>query len=147
MAMPKTNQMQIQFSSQSVNEGFARVAVATFISQLDPTVDLLYDIKMAVSEAVTNSIIHGYEGKSDGLITIKCAYEGRDVSIEIIDEGKGIENIEVAMTELYTSSIDEERAGLGFTVMKSMMDKIEVYSIPQKGTTVKMKRSLVGEEE
>ncbi len=140
--MPKKNQIQIQFASNSINEGFARVAVSSFVSQLDPTVEELYDIKMAVSEAVTNCIIHGYNNKEDGLITIKCAYEERDIEIEIVDEGKGILNVEDAMTALYTTSLEEERAGLGFTVMQSMMDEVKVFSQLGKGTTVKMKRSL-----
>ena len=140
--MPKKNSMQIQFSSNSFNESFARVAVAAFISQLDPTVEDLYDIKMAVSEAVTNSIIHGYENREDCEICIKCAYEDEWVSIEVIDKGKGIPNIEEAMTALYTTSLEEERAGLGFTVMQSMMDEVHVFSEVGNGTSVKMKKSL-----
>jgi stage II sporulation protein AB (anti-sigma F factor) len=140
--MPKRNSMQIQFSSNSLNESFARVAVAAFISQLDPTVEELYDIKMAVSEAVTNSIIHGYDNSEDYEICIKCAYEDGVVSIEVIDYGKGIADIEEAMTALYTTSADEERAGLGFTVMQSMMDEIQVFSEVGNGTTIKMKKSL-----
>ena len=132
--------MQIQFASSSINEGFARVAISSFVSQLDPTIEELYDIKMAVSEAVTNCIIHGY--KEDGLITIRCAYEERTVEIEVVDEGKGIPNVDDAMTALYTTSLEEERAGLGFTVMQSMMDEVEVFSQMGKGTSVKMKRSL-----
>ncbi|WP_069997158.1 anti-sigma F factor [Cellulosilyticum sp. I15G10I2] len=140
--MPKKNSMQIQFSSNSLNESFARVAVAAFVSQLDPTMEELYDIKMAVSEAVTNSIIHAYENRDDCEICIKCAYEDEVISIEVIDKGKGIHNIEEAMTALYTTSIDEERAGLGFTVMQSMMHEVEVFSEVGHGTTVKMKKSL-----
>lgn len=140
--MPKKNSMQIHFSSNSLNESFARVAVAAFISQLDPTVEELYDIKMAVSEAVTNSIIHAYENRDDCEICIKCAYEDQVASIEIIDNGKGISNIEEAMTALYTTSGDAERAGLGFTVMQSVMDEIQVFSEIGHGTTVQMKKSL-----
>ncbi len=140
--MPKKNSMQIQFSSNSLNESFARVAVAAFVSQLDPTMEELYDIKMAVSEAVTNSIIHAYENRDDCEICIKCAYEDESVSIEVIDHGKGIQNIDEAMTALYTTSIDEERAGLGFTVMQSMMSEVEVFSKVGHGTTIKMKKSL-----
>ena len=136
------NEMEIQFLSRSINEAFARTAVSAFFSQLDPTVETLYDIKMAVSEAVTNSIIHGYEGNSEGKIVVKCAYEGKNVSVEIIDKGKGIPNIEEAMTALYTTSEEEERAGLGFTVMQSMMDEVFVESKVGEGTSVKMKRSL-----
>lgn len=140
--MPKKNEMQIQFSSNSVNEAFARVAVSAFISQLDPTVETICDIKTAVSEAVTNCIIHGYEGKDNQRITIKCAYEENIVFIEIIDEGKGIADVEKAMTALYTTSGEEERAGLGFTVMQSMMDEVDVTSQLGKGTIVKMKKTL-----
>lgn len=140
--MPKKNEMQIQFYSQSINEAFARVAISAFISQLDPTVEVLYDIKMAVSEAVTNAIIHGYENMGKGLVVIKCSYEGKEIEITVIDEGKGIASVEEAMKPLYTTSIEEERAGLGFTVMQEMMDEVEVCSHPGKGTTVKMKKSL-----
>lgn len=135
--MSKKNSMQISFASNSSNEAFARVAVSAFLSQLDPTVDELYDIKMAISEAVTNSIIHGYGGKEDQNVVIKCRYEDRTAEIEIIDEGKGIEDIEEAMTALYTSSHDDERAGLGFTVMQSIMDEVVVTSEVNQGTTVK----------
>lgn len=140
--MLKKNEMEIQFLSQSVNESFARTAVSAFFSQLDPTVETLYDIKMAVSEAVTNSIIHGYEGKGEGKVIVRCAYEGQTVSVEIIDKGKGIPNVEEAMTALYTTSEEEDRAGLGFTVMQSMMDEVFVESKVGEGTSVKMKRSL-----
>ena len=138
------NEMQIQFTSQSINEGFARVAIGTFVSQLDPTVEELYDIKTAISEAVTNSIIHAYEEQNDKNISIKCSYAGKMVTIEVIDEGKGIEDVDSAMTALYTTSKEEERAGLGFTVMQSMMDELEVFSQPGKGTKVIMKRTLMG---
>lgn len=134
--------MQLQFYSQSVNEAFARVAISAFISQLDPTVDELYDMKMAVSEAVTNAIIHGYGNREDGIVTITCFYCGKTIEICIEDKGKGIENIEEAMQPLYTTSAEEERAGLGFTVMQEMMDEIKVSSKLGIGTTVIMKKSL-----
>lgn len=140
--MPKKNGMQIQFLSQSVNEAFARVSISAFISQLDPTVEEIYDIKMAVSEAVTNAIVHGYQGKSDGLVQVKCGYEDKNIEITIIDQGTGIASVEEAMQPLYTTSLEEERAGLGFTVMQEMMDEVEVCSHPGAGTTVKMKKSL-----
>lgn len=139
--MPKKNEMEIQFASCSTNEAFARTAVSAFISQLDPTVEELYDIKMAISEAVTNSIIHGYSN-GEGKIVIRCSYEDREVTIVVNDQGQGIKNVEEAMTPLYTTSLEEERAGLGFTVMQSMMDSIEVSSKLGSGTTVKMKKSL-----
>ena len=136
--MAHTNEMQIQFKSSSVNEAFARVAVAAFFSQLDPTVDELYDVKMAVSEAVTNSIIHGYENDEENVICIKCSYEGKKGLVEITDTGKGIADIEEAMQPLHTTSEEDERAGLGFTVMQSMMDEVEVSSAVGQGTTVKL---------
>ena len=140
--VPKKNEMQIQFFSQSINEAFARVAISAFISQLDPTVEQLYDIKMAVSEAVTNAIIHGYQGEEEGLVVVKCTYEGKDVIITVIDQGKGIKSVEEAMQPLYTTSLEEERAGLGFTVMQEMMDEVEVCSHLGTGTTVRLKKSL-----
>ena len=145
--MPKKNEMKIMFSSHSINEAFARVSISAFISQLDPTVEELYDIKMAVSEAVTNAIIHGYQNKSGHEVTLSCSYEGKKIVIEIKDEGKGIANVEEAMTPLYTTSVEEERAGLGFTVMQEMMDEVEVCSHPGLGTTVKMIKTLGNEEE
>lgn len=142
--MPRKNSMEVQFMSHSINESFARITVSAFISQLDPVMEVLYDIKTAVSEAVTNSIIHGYENREDGIIKIKCCYEDDAVIIEVIDYGKGISNIEEAMTTLYSTSVDEERAGLGFTVMQTMMDEVEVWSEIGKGTTIKMKKTLRG---
>lgn len=140
--MPKKNEMQIFFSSRSINEAFARVSISAFVSQLDPTVEELYDIKMAVSEAVTNAIIHGYQGKTSGVVSLSCHYEGKKIEIEIKDEGKGIRDVDEAMTPLYTTSLEEERAGLGFTVMQEMMDEVEVCSRPGVGTTVKMIKTL-----
>lgn len=140
--MADTNEMQIQFKSSSVNEAFARVAVAAFFSQLDPTVDELYDVKMAISEAVTNSIVHGYNGDEGCTITIKCSYEARQITAEIIDEGRGIEDIEEAMQPLHTTAADDERAGLGFTVMQSMMDQVNVSSKVGQGTTVKLTKTF-----
>ena len=140
--MQRANEMKIEFTSNSVNEGFARVAVSVFLTPLDPTVDELYDVKMAISEAVTNCIIHGYEGREDGKIYISCSYEDKTATIEIEDKGKGIADIEEAMTPLYSGSGDDERAGLGFTVMQSMMDEVVVTSQKGCGTTVKMIKSF-----
>jgi stage II sporulation protein AB (anti-sigma F factor) len=142
--MPRKNSMEVQFTSNSINESFARITVSAFVSQLDPVMEVLYDIKTAVSEAVTNSIIHGYDSREDEIIKIKCSYEDNEVTIEVIDYGKGISNIEEAMTTLYSTSLDEERAGLGFTVMQTMMDEVEVWSESGKGTVVKMKKLLKG---
>lgn len=140
--MQNSNEMKVEFASNSLNEAFARVAVSAFLSQLDPTVDELYDVKMAVSEAVTNSIIHGYNADPNQLIWIKCTYEGRMVTIQVIDKGKGIKDVDEAMKALYTTSEDDERAGLGFTVMQSMMDQVQVDSEVGKGTCVTMTKTF-----
>lgn len=136
-----SNHIKIQFLSKSSNEGFARVAAAAFVSQADVTVEQLSDIKTAVSEAVTNAIVHGYEGLT-GYITLDCKYDGKKVYIEVSDSGRGIANIDEARTPLYTSKPDLERSGMGFTVMETFMDKVEVISALGLGTTVKMEKTL-----
>ena len=133
--MQPMNEMKLEFVSKSSNEAFARVVAAAFVSQLDPTLEELADVKTAVSEAVTNAIIHGYENKY-GIIKMICRQYEKSVEIEVSDEGKGIDDIEQAMQPLYTSKPDMERSGMGFTVMESFMDKLEVRSIPGEGTTV-----------
>ncbi len=133
--MQPVNEMKLEFLSKSSNEAFARVAAAAFVSQLDPTIEELADVKTAVSEAVTNAIIHGYENKY-GMIKLICRLYEKSVEIEITDEGKGIEDIEKAMQPLYTSKPDMERSGMGFTVMESFMDMVKVRSKPGEGTTV-----------
>jgi stage II sporulation protein AB (anti-sigma F factor) len=135
------NKMKIEFLSKSENEGFARVAVAAFISQLDPTIEELTDIKTAVSEAVTNAIIHGYDNK-EGNIIIETNINANEIQVTISDEGKGIENIDLAMQPLYTSRPDLERSGMGFTVMETFMDSLKVESQLGKGTKVMMKKVL-----
>ncbi|WP_055668072.1 anti-sigma F factor [Desnuesiella massiliensis] len=135
----RDNMMKIEFISKSQNESFARVAVAAFVSQLDPTIEELTDVKTAVSEAVTNAIIHGYEGEA-GLVRIQTEIQGNEVTIIIADEGKGIEDITKAMEPLYTSRPDLERSGMGFTVMETFMDSLEVKSERGKGTTIIMKK-------
>lgn len=131
------NYMKIEFDSRSQNEAFARVVVAAFASQLDPTVEEIIDVKTAVSEAVTNAIIHGYED-SMGLVTVTCRIENNEIEIIVEDSGRGIDNIEQARQPLYTSKPQLERSGMGFTVMETFMDEIEVYSELEKGTTIKM---------
>ncbi len=133
--------MTVTFSSLPVNEAFARMAVSAFIMPLDPTVSEITDIKTAVSEAVTNSIIHGYDGLS-GDIVLLCSYEGREIHIEISDRGRGIADIKTAMTPLYTSRPELERSGLGFTVMETFMDSLKVESLPGEGTKVIMSKKL-----
>ena len=136
------NKVRIEFESRSENEGFARVAIAAFISQLDPTIEELTDVKTAVSEAVTNSIIHGYESKKMGIITINAAILNDEVTISVSDKGLGIEDIDKAREPLYTSRPDLERSGMGFTVMESFMDSVEVKSEKGKGTVVTMKKKF-----
>ncbi len=136
------NKISIEFLSKSQNEAFARVAVAAFISQLDPTIEELTDVKTAVSEGVTNSIIHGYENREDGRVRIDASIIGDEVEIVISDFGRGIEDIEKAKEPLYTSRPDLERSGMGFTVMESFMDSLEVYSEKGKGTKVVIKKKF-----
>jgi stage II sporulation protein AB (anti-sigma F factor) len=135
------NEMKLEFLSKSNNEAFARIAVAAFASQLDPTLEELADIKTAVSEAVTNCIIHGYEDM-DGIIKIKCMILDNTIEIEISDSGKGIEDIEMAKEPLYTSKPNLERSGMGFTIMESFMDEMKVESILGMGTKVTMKKAI-----
>lgn len=136
------NEMRISFDSRSVNESFARVAVASFVAQLDPTLEQISDIKTAVSEAVTNSIVHGY-GDRLGTITIRAVIRaGDEVEITISDKGRGIENIEKAREPLYTTCTSGERSGMGFTIMESFMDGLWIKSKPGAGTRVKMKKRM-----
>ena len=140
--MKSTNQMKVSFKSLSVNEGFARVAVASFISSLDPTTAEIADIKTAVSEAVTNCIVHAYRD-TIGLITIHTKiFENRRVVITIKDKGCGIEDINKAIEPLFTTLPDEERSGLGFSVMQSFTDKMRVRSKVGKGTSVVLEKIL-----
>lgn len=135
------NYMKLEFSSKSNNESFARVVAAAFASQLDPTLEELSDIKTAVSEAVTNSIIHGYE-LADGLITLEARINGNEIEIIVKDNGKGINNVEEALEPFYTSKPDLERSGMGFTVMETFMDYLIVESIAGVGTKVKMGKKI-----
>lgn len=135
------NEMKLEFISKSSNEAFARVAVAAFASQLDPTIEELADIKTAVSEAVTNSIIHGYETKV-WIVKVAGKLIGNKIVIEVSDNGKGIENIEMAKEPLYTTKPNLERSGMGFTIMESFMDEIEVESILGLGTKITMSKTI-----
>lgn len=139
--MKNTNEMEIIFDSHSSNEGFARVAVASFLTQLNPTVEEVSDVKTAISEAVTNAIIHGYENEIHK-VSIRCRIEGQQMTVEVRDHGVGIENIEEAMTPLYTSKPELERSGMGFAFMEAFMDHVEVESEPGEGTTVRMKKTI-----
>ena len=138
--MPE-NKMRLVFDGISENESFARMAVAAFAVQLNPTMNELADIKTAVSEGVTNAIVHGYEGKG-GDVEIRADITGNLLHIEIIDEGIGIENVSLAMEPFYTTRADEERSGMGFSVMESFMDKVKVRSKLGEGTTLILEKTL-----
>lgn len=137
------NEMKLSFLSKSVNEGFARSAVSSFIAQLDPPVNELADIKTAVSEAVTNCIVHAYRN-SCGIIYMNVRIlEDNEIYIKIHDNGAGIEDIEKAREPLFTTLPSEERSGLGFTVMESFMDKVNIRSTLGKGTSVVMRKKII----
>ncbi len=136
------NEMNLNFLSRSSNEGFARTAVAAFVAQLDPTIDELADIKTAVSEAVTNSIVHGYKTGIGKIYISSKIYENGKIVIKIKDKGCGIENIKQAMEPLFTTG-GSERSGLGFAVMQSFMDKVRVNSKPGKGTSVTLQKFII----
>lgn len=140
------NEMKLEFISKSSNEAFARIAVAAFASQLDPTIEELADIKTAVSEAVTNSIIHGYDNKQ-GIVKISAKLKENEIIIEISDKGKGIENVDAAKEPLYTTKPNLERSGMGFTIMESFMDQIEVQSVLGLGTKITMSKIIKPKEE
>ena len=139
--MEKKNEMRLEFDSRSVNEGFARVAVAAFLAELNPTLDELADIKTAVSEAVTNAIIHGYENEA-GKVSLGCRIDGEEIEIVISDTGKGIADVEQAKTPFYTTRPELERSGMGFAFMEAFMDDVQVESELGKGTTVYMKKRI-----
>lgn len=135
------NEMKIEFISKSANEAFARISVAAFASQLDPTIEELADIKTAVSEAVTNSIIHGYERKQ-GIVKVFARLRENEIIIEISDKGKGIENIDIVKEPLYTTKPNLERSGMGFTIMESFMDSVEIESVVGLGTKITMTKKI-----
>lgn len=139
--MRHENEMELIFESRSVNEGFARVAVAAFLTQLNPTLEEVSDVKTAVSEAVTNAIIHGYE-KEVKMIWIRCRLNGQTLYIEVEDRGRGIADVEKAMEPLFTTKPELERSGMGFSFMEAFMDGIEVESELGKGTIVKMQKII-----
>ena len=141
MELKYDNEMKIEFVNNPNNEALARIAVASFAASLDPTIEEISDIKTAVSEAVTNSIIHGYEN-TQGLVTIKARIIHNTIEIEVIDNGKGIENIEKAKEALFTTKPELERSGMGFTIMENFMDEMQVKSTVGEGTTVFMKKTI-----
>ena len=135
------NEVKLEFISKSNNEAFARISIAAFVSQLDPTIEEISDIKTAVSEAVTNAIVHGYEDTL-GIVTVVCRIHENEVYIEVSDNGKGIENVEMAKQPLYTTRPNLERSGMGFTIMESFMDDLNVQSILGLGTKVTMRKKI-----
>ena len=139
--MNKSNFMEVKFKALSINEGFARVCVAGFCVQLNPSVDQLGDIKTAVSEAVTNCVVHAYP-KGNGIITMRCEIEGSSVKITISDNGIGIKDIEKAREPFFTTKPSEERSGMGFAVMESFMDKVDVEKNANGGITVTMYKQI-----
>lgn len=143
--MKTINEMKLIFSSKSINEGFSRVAVCAFAASLDPNIEELTDIKTAVSEAVTNAIVHGYRYAEGKIYITVSLLENNIIRIKIRDKGVGIEDIEKAMEPLFTTSSDE-RAGLGFAVMESFMDKLRVSSKLGSGTTVTMEKKIRGKK-
>lgn len=155
MNATKTNHISLSFDAISENEAFARMTAAMFIAQLNPTLDDVEDVKTAVSEAVTNAIIHGYEMGDDNIssgqaveekicpqVHMNCSYIGRELYIEISDSGVGIQDVAKAMEPLYTSKPQLDRSGMGFSFMEAFMDALTVTSEPGHGTTVKMKKVL-----
>ncbi len=136
------NWMELTFPSLSVNEGFARAATAAFAALLNPTIDELSDLQTAVSEAVTNAIIHTYGNDRTAMITLRCEVTGRKLRIVVKDTGCGIEDIELARRPFYTSKPELERSGMGFAVMEAFMDSIEIESAPGEGTAVTMDKEI-----
>ena len=144
--MKTVNEMKLSFPGKSCNEAFARSAVAAFVMNLDPTVSELSDLKTAVSEAVTNCIVHGYRRQSGTVFLSGKISENGKVILKIRDKGCGIEDVAQAMQPLFTTAADEERAGLGFAVMQSFCDKVRVKSAPGKGTTVTLEKQIGGDD-
>ncbi len=136
------NEMEIRFLSLSGNEGFARAAAAAFAAQMNPGIEELSDIRTAVSEAVTNAIIHGYDQSMDCIVTMQMEIEGDELTILIRDDGCGIDDVELARKPFYTSKPELERSGMGFSVMEAFMDSVDVQSVVGKGTTVTMRKHI-----
>ncbi|WLR49649.1 anti-sigma F factor [Bacillus tianshenii] len=136
------NEMNLQFSALSQNESFARVTVASFIAQLDPTMDELTEIKTVVSEAVTNAIIHGYDNNPEGIVYISVTLNEGTVYLTIHDDGLGIENIDEARQPLFTTKPELERSGMGFTIMENFMDEVEIETDAGAGTTIRLTKHL-----
>lgn len=142
--MNRHNEMEVSFLSVPENEAFARVVIAAFAVQLSPTVSEIADVKTAVSEAVTNAIVHGYEG-TRGMVTMRAIIDGKALAIEVSDRGKGITNVKQAMEPFFTTHPEQERSGMGFAVMQTFMDEVEVQSAPGSGTSVRMRKRIGAE--
>ena len=140
------NQMELSFLSLAENEAFARMVISAFLMQLSPTMSLVSEVRTAVSEAVTNAVVHAYAGRMDGRILLRASLDAQKVDIEVEDFGCGIENVAQAMTPFYTSQPDKERTGMGFSLMLSFMDGVHVTSAPGSGTLVKMTKLLHEED-
>ena len=141
MMRNRHNEMEVSFLSLPENEAFARVVVAAFAVQLSPTVAEIADVKTAVSEAVTNAIVHGYEGTC-GMVEVRAVIDGATLSVEVADRGRGIANIPQAMEPFFTTHPEQERSGMGFAVMQTFMDDVEVASTPGSGTIVRMRKRM-----
>lgn len=137
-----SNILEVKFSAKSENESLSRVIVASFAAKLDPTLDELSDIKMAVSETVTNSIIHGYDEDESKFVYLRCELKDRTIKVVIEDRGNGIEDVKQAMQPMYTSKPELERSGMGFSFMESFMDSLDVVSIKGEGTKVVMTKTI-----
>lgn len=134
-------EFKLEFTSNSLNEGFARTVVAAFLTRLNPTLEEISDVKTAVSEAVTNAIIHGYT-EGEGIVSMRCRMEDDGILVEIEDKGVGIEDIETAREPLYTTRPELERSGMGFSFMEAFMDELEIISKPGEGTIIRMKKKI-----
>ncbi len=145
--MDDIQKMSIEFGCEPANESFARVAVAAYAARLNPTVEEISDIKTAVSEAVTNSIIHGYYGRKDGRIIVECTIKEDKLTVSVSDRGVGIEDIDKAMEPMYTTRPELERSGMGFVFMEAFMDEVTVESTAGEGTIVKMSRRITSDEQ
>lgn len=141
--MEKKECMSMKMDSLSKNEEFARVVVAVFASRLDPTLEELDDIKTAVSEAVTNAVIHGYQN-GEGVIELTASAEGKILTVTVKDTGVGIADVEKAMAPMFTTAPEGDRSGMGFSFMEAFMDQVEVVSAPGEGTTVTMRKKIGG---
>lgn len=137
-----SNILEVKFSAKSENESLSRVIVASFAAKLDPTLEELSDIKTAVSEAVTNAIIHGYDEDDSKFVYLRCQMENRTVKVVVEDRGNGIEDVDEAMQPMYTSKPELERSGMGFSFMESFMDSLDVVSIKGEGTKVVMTKTI-----